>query len=112
VGKDERECEAAARRLSEFYCYFGAWFRNERPIANGDIAPLSAQERAKMEMFSPAAMRANMAIGTSQEVIERLKRYEALGYDEYAYWADNALGGERNRDALKRFINEVMPAFA
>lgn len=112
VGKDEAECEWAARQLSEFYCYFGAWFRNARPIANGRIAPLSVSEQAEMEMFSPAAMRANMAIGTPPQVIERLKRYEEMGYDEYACWLDSGISGEQNRTMLQRLMDEVMPAFA
>lgn len=111
VGKDAADCDWAAGRLSEFYCYFGAWFRNERDIAGGSIAPLSAAEQAGMEMFSPAEMRRNMAIGTRQQVIDRLKRYEDLGYDEYSYWLDTGMSGEQNRAALSRFIDEVMPAF-
>ena len=111
VGKDEAECDWAARQLSHFYCYFGAWFRNARPVANGSIAPLSAAEQAEMEMFSPAAMRANMAIGTAPEVIDRLKRYQDLGYNEYACWLDTGMTAAQNRTNLQRIINEVMPAF-
>ncbi len=111
VGKDEQECEWAAKQLSRFYCYFGAWFKNERPINNGCIAPLTAEEQAAISMFSPAQMRANMAIGTSKQVIERLKHYEGLGYDEYAYWLDTGMSGKQNHIALQRFIDEVIPAF-
>ena len=37
VGKDEAELSRAAKQLNEFYCYFGAWFKNERPIEQGLI---------------------------------------------------------------------------
>ena len=45
-------------------------------------------------------------------VIERLKKYEALGYDEYSFWIDSSMSFERKKASLERFINDVMPAFA
>jgi len=112
VGGSPEDVEAAARALSRFYCYFGAWFKNERPIRQGLIEPLSIDEMAGIEMYSPAAMRKNLTIGTAQEVIDRLKRYEDLGYDEYAYWMDSSMSAEQKRASLARFIDDVMPAFA
>ncbi len=111
VGRDDNDLAWAAETLSRFYCYFGAWFRNERPVRQGLIQALSADEMAAMEMFSPAAMRANLAVGTSKEVTERLKRYADLGYDEYSFWIDSAMPHARKKESLSRFIDEVMPAF-
>ena len=112
VGASSDQIEAGARALSRFYCYFGAWFKNERPVKQGLIESLSNEEMANIEMYSPAAMRKNLAIGTAQEVIDRLKRFEDLGYDEYAYWIDSGMSAEKKRASLARFIDEVMPAFA
>ncbi len=78
----------------------------------GLIQPLSEAEIAANERYSPEIMRANMAIGEPAEVIERLKRYEALGYDEYSLWIDSGMSFERKRDSLVRFVEKVMPAFA
>ena len=33
-------------------------------------------------------------IGTPDEVIERLRHYEALGVDEFSFWSDNSLTHE------------------
>ena len=112
VGGSPEDVEVAARALSRFYCYFGAWFKNERPIRQGLMEPLSNDEMAGIEMYSPAAMRKNLTIGTAQEVIDRLKRYEDLGFDEYAYWMDSSMSAEQKRASLARFIDDVMPAFA
>jgi len=98
--------------ISRFYCYFGAWFRNERPVTQGVIERLSEEEMAKLEMFSPANMRANNVIGTPDDVIKRLKAYEALGYDQYSFWIDSGMSLERKKKSLKLFIDEVVPAFA
>jgi len=111
VGASHAEVEKAAQALSRYYCYFGAWFRNERPVSQGLIQALSAQEMAAATMYSPDKMRKNLNIGTASEVIDRLRRFEDLGYDEYALWIDSGMEFEQKRASLMRFIDEVMPAF-
>jgi alkanesulfonate monooxygenase SsuD/methylene tetrahydromethanopterin reductase-like flavin-dependent oxidoreductase (luciferase family) len=112
VGVDEADLERAAEELSRYYCYFGAWFKNERPVTQGSIEPLSEEERAAMEIYAPEKMRRQNVVGTAGEVVERLKRYEALGYDQYAFWIDSLMPFERKQASLQRFIDDVLPAFA
>lgn len=112
VGKDEDAVIAASKRLSRFYCYFGSWFRNQRPVTQGQIQALSLDEMKAMEMYSPENMRKNLLIGTSQQVIDKLKHYEDLGYDEFSFWIDSGMSSVDKRESLSRFIDEVMPAFS
>ncbi len=112
VASDAADARKGAEELNRFYNYFGAWFLNQRPITQGLIQPLTEAEIAANERYTPEIMRANMAIGEPAEVIERLKRYEALGYDEYSLWIDSGMSFERKRDSLVRFVEKVMPAFA
>ena len=111
VAETEEELVQGAKDLSRFYCYFGAWFKNERPIEQGLIQALTEDEMARIEMYSPANMRANNVVGTPDEVINKLKHYESLGYDEYSFWIDSGMSYEKKRRSLELFINEVMPAF-
>ena len=111
VGSDEADIERGAEELNVFYNYFGAWFKNERPVSQGQIKKLSDEEIKNNPMFSPETMRRDKVIGLSSDVIARLKNYENMGYDEYAFWIDSGMSFERKRDSLKRFIEEVMPAF-
>jgi len=60
----------------------------------------------------PEQLRRNIMIGTPEEVIARLKTYEALGVDEYSIWLDNTMSFEEKRDSIRRFIDQVAPAFA
>jgi len=112
VAETEAELEQGADEISRFYCYFGAWFKNERPISQGMIQPLSADEMAAMEMYAPDKMRENQIIGTPDQVIQRIKSYEALGYDEYSFWVDSSMSYEKKRRSLELFIDQVMPAFS
>jgi alkanesulfonate monooxygenase SsuD/methylene tetrahydromethanopterin reductase-like flavin-dependent oxidoreductase (luciferase family) len=111
VSKTEDELEHAAKLFSKFYSHFGAWFKNERPVDQALMKKLSDDELKALEMYSPAIMKNNLAIGNSMEVIDRLKKYEALGYDEFAYWIDSGMSFDMKKASLERFINEVMPAF-
>ena len=62
-------------------------------------------------MMAPENMARDLTVGTAQEVIDRIKRYEDLGYDEYSFWIDSGMSFERKKASLTRFIDEVMPAF-
>ena len=69
------------------------------------------EELAANKLMSPENMQRDLTIGTSKSVIEQIKRYEKLGYDEYAFWIDSGMSFKRKKESLERFINEVMPAF-
>ncbi len=112
VGSDGEDVALAARELSRFYCYFGAWFQNKRPVRQGLILPLTDEELAANTMMAPENMARDLTIGTAQQVIDQIKRYEDLGYDEYSFWIDSGMSAERKRASLSRFIDDVMPAFA
>ncbi len=112
VADSEADAKQGAVELNQFYCYFGAWFMNKRDVNQGQIATLSEEEIAAHPMYSPEGMERDLVIGTPDKVIERLKVYETLGYDEYSFWIDSSMPFERKKASLERFINEVMPAFA
>lgn len=112
VAENSDDVEVAANELSRFYSYFGAWFQNKRPISQGLIQKLTEEELKNNKMMAPENMKRDLTIGTSQDVIDQIKRYEDLGYDEYSFWIDSGMSYERKRASLERFINEVMPAFA
>lgn len=112
VAGSEADAQLGAEEINRFYCYFGAWFKNERPISQGLIQTLSEEEIAAHPFYSPAAMRRNQIIGEAPEVIARIKGYEAMGYDEFSLWIDSGMSFARKRASLERFIGDVMPAFA
>ncbi|RFC62214.1 flavin-dependent oxidoreductase [Fulvimarina endophytica] len=113
VGTDESDLDQAAEELSVYYNYFFAWFKNDRSVRQGLIdPPLTSDELAANAMISPKALRANNVVGDADTVIERLKAYEAMGYDEYAFWIDTGMSFERKKASLERFVRDVAPAFA
>lgn len=111
VGADADDVALAARELSRFYCYLGAWFQNSRPVDKGLLAPLSEKDIAGNAMMAPENMARDLTIGTAEDVIAKIRKYEELGYDEYSFWIDSGMSFERKRASLARFIDHVMPAF-
>ena len=112
VGADAADVDLAAEDLSRFYNYFGAWFQNKRPVSQGLIEEISPEDMHANAMMAPENMRRDLTVGTAQEVIDRIKRYEDLGYDEFSCWIDSGMSFERKRASLARFIDKVMPAFS
>lgn len=86
-------------------------FRGNGSVRNGfpdkiDLASL--ENRAE---YDPTMLRTNLMFGTPDEVIAKLRRYEAVGVGEFLYYASYGLPMELQKSSLKLFIDEVMPAF-
>lgn len=111
VAADEADISRAANELSRFYCNFGAWFQNKRPVSQGRLHPLDEEDYAANAMMAPDNMRRDLTMGMAPEVVDRIKRYEDLGYDEFSYWIDSGMSFERKKASLERFVTDVMPKF-
>ncbi|MDX2266309.1 MAG: LLM class flavin-dependent oxidoreductase [Hyphomicrobiales bacterium] len=111
VATSPAEADDIAQRLSRYYCFFAAWFKAERPIARGFMAPVGEADLAAMPQYAPETIRKNLNIGEPGEVIDRLKSYEALGFDQYSIWIDSLMPHHRKKQSLDLFIRHVMPAF-
>jgi alkanesulfonate monooxygenase SsuD/methylene tetrahydromethanopterin reductase-like flavin-dependent oxidoreductase (luciferase family) len=112
VGSTQEDIAQAAHELSVYYNYFFAWFKNEAPIVQGLIERIPDEVVKANAMLSDDVMRTNNVVGNADDVIARLKAYEAMGYDEYSFWIDTGMSFERKKASLERFIFDVMPAFA
>lgn len=101
-----------ADAISYFFRSFGAWAGNKKPPVNGfhhDVPPADPQKFADI---MPDALRKGVMIGTPDEIIARLKGYEAMGVDEYSVWVDSSMTFEEKRDSVRLFIDKIAPAFA
>jgi alkanesulfonate monooxygenase SsuD/methylene tetrahydromethanopterin reductase-like flavin-dependent oxidoreductase (luciferase family) len=112
VGSTPEDIAQAAHELSVYYNYFFAWFKNETSIVQGLIERIPDEAVRANAMLSDDVMRTNNVVGDADDVIARLKTYEAMGYDEYSFWIDTGMSFERKKASLERFISDVMPAFA
>lgn len=86
-------------------------FRNAGGVENGFPKQIPLEELEGREQYDPAMLEENLLFGSPDQVIEKLKRYEALGVDEFIYYASMGLDMETQKRSMKLFCDEVIPAF-
>ena len=59
------------------------------------------RDRGHAAISRPQDHAQNLVIGEADEVIARLKDYEALGYDQYSIWIDTGMRYERKKKSLR-----------
>ena len=104
----EESVKAAQRQLSQFENLF----KNMGDVENGFPKSIPFAELGNRAEYDPRMLSENLMFGTPKQVIEKLKKYEALGVDEFTYYASLGLGLKEQKRSLRLFIDEVMPAFS
>jgi len=99
--------EAAQRQLSQFENLF----KNLGDVANGFPGAIPMDQVSNAADYQPATLSENLMFGTPDEVIAKLRRFEALGVDEFIYYASLGLGLDEQKRSMQLFCDEVMPAF-
>ncbi|GAB3296256.1 LLM class flavin-dependent oxidoreductase [Pseudoclavibacter terrae] len=102
----------AAEGVNKFYRTFDAWFGNKTDPVDGFLEPSPEAKFAERPEFTPESLHRTAMIGTPDEVITRLREYEALGVDEFSFWSDNSLSHEQKKRSLELFIEKVVPEFS
>ncbi|MFT4125391.1 MAG: LLM class flavin-dependent oxidoreductase [Gordonia sp. (in: high G+C Gram-positive bacteria)] len=100
-----------AAGINRYYRTFDAWFGNKITPVDGFLEPSPESRFVGRPEFALESLRRTAMIGTPDEVVSRLREYEALGIDEYSYWIDNSLSGAEKRASLELFIRDVVPKF-
>ena len=100
--------EAAQRQLSQFENLF----KNLGDVENGFPAAIPMDQVANAADYEPTTLSENLVFGTPDEVIAKLRRYEALGVDEFIYYASLGLGHAEQKRSMQLFCDEVIPAFS
>jgi len=86
-------------------------FRKLAPVVNGFAQDVDVSLLENQAEYEPSKLRDNLIIGTPEEAIAKLKRYEAMGVDHFCYNSAYGLPLAAQKASLKLFIDEVMPAF-
>ena len=75
-----------------------------RQVHDGHLVYLRPEER---RFVTPEAVRTSCLTGTADEIVEHVRRLEAGGIKEVALWPPM----DHEREALKEFAEQVIPAF-
>jgi flavin-dependent trigonelline monooxygenase, oxygenase component len=99
---------AAQTQLSQFENLF----KNMGDVANGFPLSIPLDQLGNRAEYDPDMLSRNLMFGTPDQVIAKLKLYEALGVDAFIYYASLGLGHAEQKRSMELFCREVMPAFA
>jgi len=112
VYENETDRDAAIRALQGVLGQFENLFRNLGDVHNGFPKRIPLEELTGREQYAANMLEENLMFGSPQAVIDKLRRYEAIGVDEFIYYASMGLGQKEQKRSLELFCSEVMPAFA
>lgn len=99
---------AAQRQLSQFENLF----KNMGDVENGFPKSIPFDQLGNRAEYDPEMLSRNLMFGTPDEVIAKLKLYQAIGVDEFIYYASLGLGLKEQKRSLELFCKEVISAFA
>ena len=100
------------RAVQRVLSQFENLFKNLGDVVNGFPKSAPLGELGNRAEYEPDMLTRNLMFGTPDEVIAKLKTYEALGVEEFIYYASLGLGLAEQKRSLELFCNEVIPAFA
>lgn len=91
---------------------FGNVMMKKGEVVNGFPENVPLEQLDGNARVDPAMLEENLMLGTPDQVIAKLKQYEALGVDAFIYYASMGLDMDVQKRSMNLFINEVMPEFA
>lgn len=111
VWSDDRDADRYIRALQRQSGQFENLFKQLGSVDNGFAESVDLGQLAHRDEYKPETLRQNLMFGTPDEVIAKLRDYDALGVD-YLYCASYGAAMADQKRSLQLFIEEVMPAFA
>jgi alkanesulfonate monooxygenase SsuD/methylene tetrahydromethanopterin reductase-like flavin-dependent oxidoreductase (luciferase family) len=107
----EQDWTLPVRISAEYNRRFENLFRNVGTVENGFPELAGWEQIANRDDYHPERVRDGMVVGTPEQVVAKLKQYEALGVDQFCYGASFGLPHETAMRSLDLFITQVMPHF-
>ncbi|MEP4199264.1 MAG: LLM class flavin-dependent oxidoreductase [Aliishimia sp.] len=111
VYDNEAGRQKALNAIRTVLSQFENLFRNAGDVHNGFPSSIPLDDLEGREQYDPAMLEENLMFGSPDRVIEKLKRYQALGVNEFIYYASMGLDHASQQKSLRMFVNEVMPEF-
>ena len=111
VYDNQADKDEAIRAIQTVLGQFENLFRNMDDVYNGFPKKIPLDELQGREQFQPDMLEENLLFGSPDTVIQKLKRYEALGVDEFIYYASMGMDMAAQKRSMKLFCDEVIPAF-
>jgi alkanesulfonate monooxygenase SsuD/methylene tetrahydromethanopterin reductase-like flavin-dependent oxidoreductase (luciferase family) len=104
--------DAAITAIQSVLGQFENLFRNLGDVNNGFPKKIPLEDLTDREQYNADMLEENLMFGSPEQVIAKLKRYEALGVDDFIYYSSMGLGHKEQKRSMELFCSEVIPAFS
>jgi alkanesulfonate monooxygenase SsuD/methylene tetrahydromethanopterin reductase-like flavin-dependent oxidoreductase (luciferase family) len=111
VYADARDWERVVPVVLEYAQRFQSLFFNKRGVVNGFPERVRPEDMPPSPDHAPEAIRENLMFGTPDQVVAKLKRYQAAGVEEFCLGVTFGLPHEMAKRSIELFRDEVMPHF-
>lgn len=102
---------AALSAVRQVLARFGNLMMKSGEVINGFPQPVPLETLDGNARVNPEMLEENLLFGTPEDVVSKLKSYQAMGVDAFIYYASMGLDHDRQKRSLQLFIDKVMPAF-
>ena len=106
------EWETPVKAVQGALGQFENLFQNLGDVKDGFPRRIALEDLSGRDQYDGKMLSENLMFGTPDEVIEKLKKYQAAGVDEFIYYASMGLGQLEQMRSLQLFCDEVIPAFS
>lgn len=103
--------EEAMKAIRRVLGQFENLYRNLSDVKDGFPASIPLDELEGREQYDPVMLEENLLFGSPERVIEKLKRYQKLGVNEFIYYASMGMDHSAQQRSLRMFCTKVMPEF-
>lgn len=107
----EKGRDQAIKAIQTCLGQFENLFRNLGDVSEGFPKQIPLDELRGRKEYDANMLEENLMFGSPDTVIEKLKRYQELGVDEYIYYASMGLDLEAQKRSMELFCKEVIPEF-
>lgn len=90
---------------------FGNLMMQKGDVVNGFPENIPLADLEGNARVDPTMLEENLVFGSPEQVIAKLKAYEALGVDSFIYYASMGLDMDVQKRSMELFITKVMPEF-
>ena len=111
VYANEEDKDVPIKAIQRVLGQFENLYKNLGDVSNGFPKEIPLESLTNRAEFDSEMLQENLMFGIPETIISKIKRYEAMGVDEFIYYASMGLGLKEQKRSLKLFCSEVMPAF-
>lgn len=112
VYETQADRDAALGAVRHVLGMFGNLMLKKGEVTDGFPEHIPLDQLDGNVRVDPVMLEENLMFGSPDDVINKLKAYEALGIDSFIYYASMGLGMDQQRRSLELFIDRVLPHFS